>query len=150
MKIIYLGNLKNLASIFDDIGYFKNKQFLHLDYIKKVKFDNDTIKIESMFCKSIGLLNQNSDSIIITLKTKLKAGFKFIGILIIIFFGCFIFADKVTINGEFDPPLLKRILFALAALVMFSIPAFLISKMPKYLDNRLKKIITNFKTPNNL
>jgi hypothetical protein len=142
MKHIYSGNIKSLASLVDGINNGQKFRFFPTNEITHAKLQNDKFEVSGMFCKGIGQLDEQKDSINIDLKVRLKRVFVFIGLFVLILLSGFIWGENVTINGDSDPTLWKRIGFVSSGLVVFiAIPSFILTQVRNDFKRKIENLI---------
>ena len=138
MKQIYSGNIENLSSVVKKINSGRKFRFFPNNEITKA----DKLLISGMFCKGIGRIGKQNDFLTVVLKVRLRRQFAFIGIFVLIFLSAFIWGEHVTINGDSDPTIWKKIGFITLGLAFFSIPTVLLLKLRADFE---KKIIDKIK-----
>jgi|TARA_B110000238_G_C15743791_1_gene276226 hypothetical protein len=141
MKHKYSGNIKSLSSLIDRINNRQSYRFFPTNEITHAKLKNDKFEINGMLCKGIGKFDEQKDFLSIDLKVRLKRPFTLSGLFVLILFSGFIWGENVTINGESDPTLWKRIEFVSIGLALFSIPTLILLRLRNNFERKVKDLI---------
>ena len=142
MKHIYSGNIKSLSALVDRINNGQKFRFFPTNEITHAKLKKDKFEVSGMFCKGIGQLDEHNDSINIDLKVRLRRQFVFIGLFVLILLSGFIWGENVTINGDSNPTLWKRIGFVSIGLIVFiAIPSFILTHVRNDFKRKVEKLI---------
>jgi hypothetical protein len=141
MKHIYSGNINSLSSLVDRINNGQKLRFFPSNEITHAKLKNHKFEVYGLFCKGIGQLEEQKDSLTIDLKVKLKRQFTFIGLFVLILLSGFIWGENVTINGDSDPTLLNRIGFVAIGLAFFAIPTLILFRLRNGFERKVKDLI---------
>jgi hypothetical protein len=143
MKQIINGDRESLSSEVDEINQRNKLRLIPSNDIVYAKLDRDKLVLSGIFCKAVGKILENNGALTIEIKVRLRIYFVFIGIFILIFFSGFIFGDNVTINGNQDPSIWRRIGFASIGIVLILLGAFILSKIRASFENRVIEKIKN-------
>ncbi len=138
MKQTYSGNIESISSLVDRINSGKKWKFFSLNEITYAKLKNNRLVLSNLFCKGIGHLEEQEDFIDIELKVRLRRQFVVIGFFFLLLLSGFIWGENVTINGDSDPSIWKRIGFVSIGLAFFS---FITLILRKYRSDFEKKIL---------
>jgi hypothetical protein len=141
MKQNYSGNIKSLSSLVDRINSGQKFRFFPTNEITYAKLKSDRLLISGMFCKGIGQITDQNDSLTIDLKVRLRRQFTFIGLFVLFLLSGFIWGENVTINGDTDPSIWKRIGFVLIGLAFFSIPILILRKLRSDFEKKILELI---------
>jgi hypothetical protein len=141
MKQIYSGNIESISSLVDKINCTQKTSFFAINEITYAKLKNNKLVLSGMFCKGIGQLEKRDDFIDIELKVRLRRPFAFFGIFILVLLSGFIWGENVTINGDSDPSMWKRIGFFLIGLAFFSITTLLLRKLRKDFEKKIIQLL---------
>ena len=141
MKHIYSGNINSLSSLVDRINNGKENRFFPTNKITQAKLKNSKLVVNGMFCKGVGQLKEQNDSLDIDLKVRIKRQFVFFGLFILILLCSFIWGENVTINGDSDPIIWKRIGFVSISLAFFSIPTLILFRLRNNFEKKIKNLL---------
>lgn len=128
MKHIYSGNIESLSSLVDRINSGQKFRLFPSNEITNAQLKSDKLQINGMLCKGIGQIDKQKDNLTIDLKVRLKRQFTFSGIIVLLLLSGFIWGENVTINGDTDPSIWKRIGFVSIGLAFFSILVLILRK----------------------
>ena len=141
MKQVFCGNIENLTSLIDRIDGEQKPLIFPTNKITHAELNNDKLEFSGIFCKGIGLIDEQKDLITIDLKVRLKRQFILVGIFIVLFFSGFIWGENVTINGDSNPSIWKRIGFFTIGLAFLSVPFFILRKLRNEFEGKIIELI---------
>jgi hypothetical protein len=141
MKHVYSGNIESLSTLVDQINEEKKVRIFPSNAIIYAKLREDKVVLTGIFCKAVGEITNENETLTLDLSIKLRRYFLLVGAFVLLFFAGFIFSDNVTINGDSDPSIWKRLAFTAIGLLMLSLGVFALSKVRRSFENRVMEKI---------
>ncbi|MFZ1664937.1 MAG: hypothetical protein WBO28_01695 [Flavobacteriales bacterium] len=142
MKHDYSGNIESFSSIIDRINGGSKILFFPSNKIMQGKLENNEFEMSGLFCKAKGQINELNDSSTLDLKVRLKTVFYVLGIFIVLFMTSFLWVENVTINGDSEPTIWKRIVaVAIGLLVFLIIPRLILNVLKNDFEMKVLKLI---------
>ena len=142
MKYTFHGSLKNLSAIVENVNKGRGLQLFPSNEITKAKLQNGKLVLRGVFYKGVGRLMERENAITVVLKVRLRKSFVFMGCFALILLSRFIWGENVTINGDSDPELWKRIGLVCIGLVGFiAIPGFILRRLRNDFGNKIENLI---------
>lgn len=142
MKHIYSGDIDSLASIVEKINNGRKYQFFSTNEITHAKLKNKEFQISGILFKGIGRIEEQKNSLSINLKVRLKRLFVLIGLFVLIILSSLIWSENVTINGDSDQTIWKRISFVAVGFIVFIvIPGFVLTQLKNKFKKKVQSLI---------
>ncbi len=135
MKHTYTGNIESLKAKVEYINSLRGIPFFSYR-IFKGKLTENKLFLEGTFAKAIATFTEMGNETELNLKVKAKWQLWLPFFLLMILALGFLFHDKVTIQGDSDPTILKRIIAASFPLILALANLLFIRRVEKYFKNK--------------
>ena len=133
-------NITRLEEILHSFEYKKLNPFGAPSDVIMLRRKNNRIIAKSVFCKAIGEIVQNDQDAIVNFKFKFQNSLKIVLFIVIAFLLSFVFLQNVTINGEFNPSFIKRLVFFAIGLSCLIIPLAIFHGFKRKFKKKVEEI----------